>query len=201
VVTGFGRFNFPVEAGVASRRLYATALRAGVQMTPTVVAAELLPMERVIQEAIGRGAGARHLLSGKARDRLTRRIVGGLTPEQKVLFAATGKVGQNAMTRNIMFRGGARLMSGVAVGVNIALFGGILANFAYSGARAVGEAAWNAQLNRRVPMLEFGRGYDPFAYHGARTERQRAVAAIQGSRLNARGFLGNEAALVHEGSF
>jgi len=76
----------------------------------------------------------------------------------------------------------------------------ILGELAYSGAKLgvttmIGAAN---RMGRRIPGLEMGTGVLQAAMtRAAVTERQAAIQAISGSRLNARRFLGNEAAMYH----
>ena len=126
------------------------------------------------------------------------RVLGTLSPVHQQLFSMTGKGGRSALRRGIMARGGARLMAAGAVGLNLALFGGMVGNLAMGATRAIGEASWRMRMNTRIPALEFGGGVDPFQQQGSMTERQRAIQAIQGSHLNARTAMGNEARLLHQ---
>lgn len=193
--TRLGRFALTEAGGAAMPNIYSAALRGGISLgAGTQGLARLQQMETTI------GAGIRRVgIGGLVRPRrYATRIVQGLTPAQQALFTATGRTGRTALTRGIMARGGARLMAGAAVGLNIALFGSMLGSLAYGGARRLGEEMWNLQMNRRVPALEFGRGVTPFPEAGSLTERQRAVQQIQASHLNARSFLGSEARLYSD---
>lgn len=116
--------------------------------------------------------------------------------------AYMGKEGMATATTQLakgtIFKGAARLMAGVSVGLNIALFGGIMAKLGYAGARRLAESSWDLKMNRSAQMLEFGRGLNIFNTSGASTERSRAIQAIQESHVNARASLGNEAALMSD---
>ena len=191
-VTPLGRFRIPT--GGDPSLLY--TLVQGRAMFPTYGAAR----EAIggLEAAVGRGIrGVR--IGGLVRPgRYSRQILQGLSPEQLRLFQQTGRVGATALTRGIMWRGGAQLMRAGTVGLNIALFGSMLASLAYTGTRAAGEAMWNFRMNQRIPALEFGRGISPFPEVGSLTERQRAIQQIQASPLNARSFMGSEGRLMHD---
>jgi hypothetical protein len=98
----------------------------------------------------------------------------------------------------LRIQGAARLMAGVSVGLNIAMFGGILAKLGYAGARRIAEESWDLKMNRSAQMLEFGSGLNPYQTSGASTERSRAVQAIQESHLNSRTSLGREAEFMSD---
>jgi len=102
-----------------------------------------------------------------------------------------------------MFQGATRLMQGVTVGLNIALFGGMLGTLAYEGSRVLAEQSFRLMHSNSIPRLEFGTGQlaAGFMTSGAMTERQRAIAAISNSSLNARRYMGNEAAIMSENMY
>ena len=136
--------------------------------------------------------------------RARERVLGGLpTAQRAALTSYTGKAGQRALTRSIMFQGATRLMQGVTVGLNIALFGGMLGTLAYEGSRVLAEQSFRLMHSNSIPRLEFGTGQlaAGFMTTGAMTERQRAIAAISNSSLNARRYMGNEAAIMSENMY
>jgi len=148
-------------------------------------------VEAAVGREVGRRASVRHLLSSSARADLADDILLGLGPTYRSTMRG------NVM-RSIAFRGGARLMAAGAVVSNVALFGGVLAKLAQAGTRYIGEAAVRFRMDDRMRRLEFGGGVDPFPSAGSLTERRRALQALQGSQLNGRRFIGQEASLMHE---
>lgn len=102
-----------------------------------------------------------------------------------------------AVSRAVRFKAATRIMSGVAVGINVALVGGALATAAHRGIVGYTDAMMRFMQNNTAGRLEFGTGMG-FQTSGALTERQRALTAISNSRLSARSALGNEAQLAHE---
>jgi hypothetical protein len=143
-----------------------------------------------IKGLIGAGKYGRNwmLANQYTPDMITGSLYSGLGSQAKTKAVASA----------FRFAGATRLMAGLSVGLNIALFGGMLASLSYSGMRALGATANRMRTDMRVPNLEFGTGYAPFNSAGAYTERQRAIQAIQSSHINGRSSIGNEAALMHE---
>lgn len=79
--------------------------------------------------------------------------------------------------------GGPVVLGGLAIG-----------GMGYAGYK-FGEAATN--YRKRLRKLEIGGGDIMNSIQGAATDRQRSMQALQGSPLNARMALGNEAQLLH----
>jgi len=155
-------------------------------------------IEDVVQRQVAARAGVRHFFSRRARRGLQREIVAAAGPTG---WATLGPAGRAGVGRAIAFRGATRLAAGATVALNVALFGGILASLAQAGTRYIGETAWKLASDTRIPSLEFGRGVNPFMDPASMTERRRALQAIQSSQLNARRFIGQEAALMGQQSY
>lgn len=196
-VTNVGKFTLDVSdatitraATYAATRGYGTASLGAITTRYTRYGGAL---EGRIAARVGR-AGIGGLVAPR---RAARRVLTTLTPEERLIFHATGKAGRTALKRGLMWRGASRVMAGASVAMNIALFGSILSSLAHAGTRAIGEAALNFGINDRIQRLEFGGGVDPFTQTASLTERQRALQEIQRSSLNARRFMGNEAGLMH----
>ena len=111
----------------------------------------------------------------------------------KAIERQTGNIG-----RAVRFKAATRLMSGAAVGINIAMIGGVVAAAGYRGVVAATDSAMKFMNYNGFRRLDTGSGLNPFPFSGAVTERAKALQAISNSRMNARGTLGGEAALAHE---
>lgn len=187
--TNFGRLRMP---GITDDMLLGLARSQGSDVVSQSMRAAAGGLDEALSRGVNRvGVGALFRPTARAAS-----VVGGLTAEQQAAYMLTGQAGRRALGRSVMFKGGTQLMKAGTVAMNIALFGGTLANMAYTGTRALGEQALRMRMDRSAQQLEFGSGIDPFQSRGAMTERQRAVQAIQSSQINGRSYLGNEAALM-----
>lgn len=139
--------------------------------------------------------GVRGLVGpGRYAEKIAAEVL-GTTPATLSLGVPARKA---SIATTLRYTAATRLMAGVSVGLNVALFGGLLAKLAYAGARRIAESAWDLKMNRNAQMLEFGSGLNVFNTSGSLTERQRAISAIQESHLNSRVSLGSEARLLSD---
>ena len=152
-------------------------------------------VEKKLVSGINKNVRVRDLFhfGDKGMNRILGDVIGKDYITAKAIERQTGNIG-----RAVRFKAATRLMSGAAVGINIAMIGGILAAGAYRGITATTDAAMKFMNSNSMRRLETGSGLNPFPFSGAVTERAKALQAISNSRMNARGTLGGEAALAHE---
>lgn len=146
----------------------------------------------------------------------------GLTPEgaRKLISSSTGRavaagVFGLALTAYSIYEGyqehgfggavgAATEMGALGIGISMAkdaLYnpaGAIVGGLAIAGAVTYGVNKYGEARQRRIKGLEFAAVNSNIVdSQGAYTERQRAINALNDSRINARIALGNEAALLH----
>lgn len=185
--------------GIASPYIYGPALRNKVSLASGT--SNLRALSGLEARLPGMIAGETGTMGLFRPGKVTERIIGAMTAEERTVLTATGNIGRNIISTRIRYAAAARLMGGVSVGLNIALFGGMLAKLGYAGARRLAEESWDLKMNRSAYMLEFGAGLNPYPFAGASTERQRSISAIQESHINGRMFMGQEAALMSDSNY
>ena len=181
----FGRFAGPRGPwmggpGSLLTESTATAIRGRVQALPLIESFRGMrsPEVRGILEGVRTRAGGR-LAAGEA--------------------ALVGR----GISRAAIFSGVGRIAGGVLPVVNALLLGKLAVDIAGAAGMAMGRTlgavtATVPQMVAGIRETEFGGPLDAFQYSAAITERQRALAAIQGSSMNARTFFGNEAQLYSD---
>ena len=157
-----------------------TAIRGRVQAVPLIQSFRGMrsPEARGILEGVRTRAGGR-LAAGEAA------IVG------------------RGISRAAIFSGIGRVAGGVLPVVNALLLGKLAVDIAGAAGTAIGRTlgavtAAIPQVVAGIRETEFGGTVEAFQYGAAITERQRALAAIQASSMNARTFFGNEAQLYSD---
>jgi len=176
----FGRFESPRVAGRALlSESAATALRGRVQSLT-------IPES---MRALGRTSSLNlRWFTGEAGT--------ALTGAERALIG-------RGLSRAAIFSGVGKIAGGVLPLVNTFLLGKLaidLASFAGGAAgRTLGALTSNIpRFISNIRQTEFGGNVEALQYSGAITERQRALAAIQGSSINARTMLGSEAGLYSD---
>jgi len=110
------------------------------------------------------------------------------------------------ISRAAVFSGIGRIAGGTLPIVNALFLGKLAVDIAGAAGTAIGRSlggitASIPRMVRGIRETEFGGSVEAFQYRAAVTERQRALAAIQGSSINARSMFGNEAALYSDDSY
>ena len=170
-----GRFGSPLLAEST-----VTAIRGRVQSLPLIESFRGMrsPEMRGILEGVRTRAGGR-LAAGEA--------------------ALVGR----GVSRAAIFSGVGRIAGGVLPVINALLLGKLAVDIAGAAGTAIGRSlgAVTASIPRMVAGVretEFGGSMEAFQFRAAVTERQRALAAIQGSSINARTLFGNEGQLYSD---
>lgn len=155
-----------------------------------VIRTERLAAKEIEKVSLWSALFRRTKVAGEITGKLDKGFVSYLTKEAV----------QANVRRGLWWQAGARAAAAGAGLANIALVASIVGPMAYYGAKAVADTS--QALISKIHTLEMGTGvFQPGMTMAATTERRRAIQMIQGSQLNARSAIGNEARLAHETPF